>query len=122
MKYRPVLLTGIAGVLMACSTHRPGVDAPPSTEAVVEYEKSGTAECLVPRLVSGRAEDAEFAFVPAEYVWLRRTYPGFRLIDQSLVMVSGEGGGERDELNIKTADGQTAAVCFLLYFPRDKAQ
>ena len=74
----------------------------------------------MPRLISGRAEDADFAFVPAEYVWLRKTYPGFRLIDQSLVMASGEGGGERDELNIMTADGQRVSLCFFLFFSDSK--
>ena len=69
----------------------------------------------MPRLLSGRAEDARF--VDAEHAWLRQNYPGFRLIEQSLVLGDSDNPGERDELEVMTEDGQRLSFCFLLSFP-----
>ncbi|MFT5821574.1 MAG: tetratricopeptide (TPR) repeat protein [Crocinitomix sp.] len=65
------------------------------------------------KLIGDMGSSAETAIVVAsvseEYQWLRKYYPGYEMIMQSLV---SENGKPYDILNFKTADGITKSVYF----------
>ena len=54
-------------------------------------------------------EKTETSGVKAEYLWLEKNYPGYRMIQQSLNFYDKKS---YDILEIKTADGKTKKIYF----------
>lgn len=54
-------------------------------------------------------EKNETEGVAAEYAWLRKHYPGYSLIKQSLIF---DNGKPYDKMDIKTADGSKKTIYF----------
>lgn len=54
-------------------------------------------------------EKTESDGVAAEYVWLRKHYPGYTLIKQSTTSANGK---MYDKMDIKTADGSKKTIYF----------
>ena len=106
-------------------------NAPEQSTAIVEYVKSPVRSCLVPRLITGRFEDADL--VQSQHAWLNKNYPGWTLVRQSLILTlapefrpAGGGAtdgdeGEHDRLEIVTADGKEISICFSLSLPEGAA-
>lgn len=54
-------------------------------------------------------EESESSGVKAEYTWLRKNYPGYKLIQQTL---GRQGGKIYDKISIKTASGKKKTIYF----------
>ena len=120
-------------VAVACAGRHKGVGMPADktaqnptdspASAVVQYVKVEGQRCLYPKVVAGVPEDIDF--VQAQYRWLRETYPGYRLVQQSHVLAlapefrpenqkSDDEPADWDSLELTLANGETVSVCFAL--------
>src|ERR1700759_2124662 len=104
MKKYLLLLLLAAGLSQACSPSKKTGSASAQTQAATgENDGSSYEKAVVMH------EKNETDGVHAEYAWLRKTYPGYTFIKQSLLMHAGKS---YDMLEIKTKDGETKDVYF----------
>jgi hypothetical protein len=97
-----LLLAG--GLLQACSPSKKTGSTSAQTQAATgENDGSSFEKAIVMH------EKNETDGVHAEYAWLRKTYPGYTFIKQSLLMHNSKS---YDMLEIKTKDGATKDVYF----------
>lgn len=82
-------------------------DAAASSTTVKSDGESGSGTSFSDAIVI--QEETETKGVAAEYAWLKKNYPGYKLIKQSLQYNDGK---PYDVMEIKTADGDTKKVYF----------
>ena len=100
MKKIFVLFVIIASV-SACKT--PGKTVSNNTTTTVEQDGSSFEKAIVIQ------EKTESTGVDAEYIWLGKHYPGYKLKQQSLVY---ENGKPYDVMDIVIADGEEKTIYF----------
>ena len=104
------LLVCFAIVLASCSTSKkttssPATDSQTTTSATTNSSQDGSSyENAI--IIN---EKTEGPGVDAEYKWLKKNYPGYKMISQSL---DHKGSKHYDLLHIQTADGEKKTIYF----------
>jgi len=103
-----VLFTACSSSKKAAKTNSPNL-TPQSTVEVttastsVDHDGSSFEKAIF------ITEKTETTGVHAEYEWLKKNYPGYTMIKQSLI---NKGRKPYDILKIKTKDGEEKEICF----------
>lgn len=99
------LITIVLLALPACKHQQPASTSAKSTMSSDVKGGNGTSfeEAVI------IMDSTESAGIATEYVWLRVNYPGYKLIQQSLVVHEGK---PYDVMEIKTSSGRKTKVYF----------
>jgi len=106
------LCSKLARLLVVCALFSPtlvsaaDIVLPPEL-AAIRYE-GGDGGSLETAVIIKHAND-DLMGTKAEYVWLRQTFPGLKLVSQQLLH---EGGKTFDRMEFSTRDGSTRTIYF----------
>ena len=121
-----LMVMGLAMFATACTSgaEKSSLISSPAPAAIiqVEYVRVEGQACLQPQVISG--VPAEHDFVVAEYRWLAKHHPGYRVKNQAhLLGLAPEyrqpedrdaSNGPSDQLEFQTSDGKLISECFEL--------
>lgn len=99
-----LILTSALGSILPASAAE--IVLPPDMTAV-RYE-GGEGGSIETAVIIKHAQD-DLMGTKAEYVWLRQTFPGLKLVSQHLLH---EGGKTFDRMEFTTTDGSTRTIYF----------
>ncbi len=108
---RVAALVAVTLLSIGCAAQRslgsPKAASSTLDDNAITYEGGDGLSCENAVLIRGASDN--FAGVHAEYVWLRKHYPGYKRQKQAHTKPAER---HYDELTIKKADGSTITVCF----------